>query len=238
MSLTVQRIRLADLHHYPGNARKGDVEAIRDSLRVNGQFRALLVQRSTGYVLTGNHTLDAMLAEGWEEADASYLDVDDDAARRIVIADNRTNDLGGYDERALLALLREVGEDLTGTGYDLDDFDDLLASLEEADTDGLDLSEPAGVPAGQGGAYGPDGDGSNTRTTPSYAEYQEQYSSRATRFMALNYPLRQYPWMVERLTKIAADEGVDNFAEAVMRLVEQRTGETAPPADEEAQVSG
>jgi hypothetical protein len=235
VTLSVERAKLADLRHYPGNARRGDVTAIRESLRANGQYRPLLVQRSTGFVLTGNHTMDGMEVEGWIDADVTYLDVDDDQARRIVIADNRTSDLGGYDERALLTLLREVGEDLTGTGYDTDDFDDLLASIEEADA--ANPPQDPGAPAGQAGAYGPEGDGTNTRRTPSYAEYEEQYSSRATRFMALNYPLAQYGWIVERLSKIADDEGVDNFAEAVLRLVEQRTGETAPPL-EEGQVIG
>lgn len=230
--LAVEQVPLGKLKPYPGNARRGDVEAIAESLERNGQYRPLPVQRSTGFVLAGNHTLQAAQKLGWPSVQVTYLDVDDDAARRIVLADNRTSDLGGYDERALLTLLREVGEDMAGTGYDLDDFDDLLASIEEADADNPPqeptVLTPGGAPAGQAGAYGPEGDGTNTRSTPSYAEYEEAYSSRATRFMALNYPLTQYAWIVDRLSKIAADEGVDNFAEAVLRLVEQRAGETAP----------
>lgn len=233
--LTPVRRKLAELKHYPGNARRGDVEAIRHSLRTLGQFRPLAVQASTDYVITGNHTMDGMIAEGWEEADVIVLDVDDDTARKIVLADNRTSDLGGYDERALLTLLREVGEDLEGTGYDTDDFDDLLASIQEADADSP--ADLGGAPAGSAGAYGPDSDGTNTRATPSYSEYEEQYSSRATRFMALNYPLAQYAWIVGKLSAISDEEGVDNFAEAVLRLVEQRTGETAPPL-EDGQVIG
>lgn len=234
-ALTYTRRELSGLVHYPGNARRGDVEAVRESLRTNGQFRPLLVQVSTSHVLTGNHTLDGMLAEGWDSADVALIDCDDDTARRIVIADNRTSDLGGYDERALADLLREIGDDLTGTGFDQDDFDDLLASIEEADA--IDPPQPTpGAPIGATGAYGSDGDGSNVRQTPSYAEYQAQYSSRATRFMALNYPLPQYGWIVDRLSKIAEDEGVDNFAEAVLRLVEARTGETAPPLEDGAAI--
>jgi hypothetical protein len=230
--LEVEQVTLGDLKPYPGNARRGDVDAIVASLTANGQFRPLVVQRSTGYVLGGNHTLQAAQRLAWPSIQVTYVDVDDDAARRIVLADNRTADLGGYDEQALLSLLREVGEDLDGTGYDLDDFDDLLASIQEADEGPQEPTVLVGVPAGQAGAYGEGGDGTNTRRTPSYSEYEEAYSSRATRFMALNYPLPQYAWIVERLTKIAADEGVDNFAEAVLRLVEQRTGETAPPLEE------
>lgn len=230
MSLAVTRRRLADLKHYPGNARRGDLDAIRDSLRVNGQFRPLLVQASTGYVLTGNHTMDAMLAEGWEEADTCEVDVDDDAARRIVVADNRTSDLGTYDDRALLTLLRELGEDMSGTGYSLDDYDDLLAAIEESDPADPTVLLPY---AGTSGAYGEGGsaEGTNVRKTPSYAEYEEAYADRATRFLALVYPLAQYAWVVQRLGKIAAEEGVDSNAEAVLRIIERHTGDTAPTAD-------
>src|SRR5205085_7067342 len=133
--------------------------------------------------------------------------------------------------------------DLTGTGYDMDDFDDLLASIEEHDADHPPQEPTALIPgdsahAGQAGAYGPDSDGANVRKTPSYAEYEEQYSSRATRFMALNYPLAQYAWIVGKLSTISDEEGVDNFAEAVLRLVEQRTGETAPPLEGGAAIGG
>lgn len=234
-ALVHDRRKLADLSHYPGNARRGDVEAIRDSLRTLGQFRPLGVQASTGYVITGNHTMDAMLAEGWTDADVIVLDVDDATARKIVLADNRTSDLGGYDERALVALLRDLGDDnLAGTGFDADDFDDLLASIEEADADHPPQEPTVLVPGGSG----PAADDPNVRVTPSYSEYEEQYSSRATRFMALNYPLPQYAWIVERLSKIADEESVDNFAEAVLRLVEARTGETAPPLEDGQKIGG
>lgn len=236
--LAVEQVKLGDLKPYPGNARRGDVSAIADSLERNGQFRPLVVQRSTSYVLAGNHTLQAAQKLGWPSVQVTYLDVDDEAARRIVLADNRTAELGGYDERALLTLLREVGEDMAGTGYDLDDFDDLLASLQEADADNPPqeptvLVPGTGVPAGQAGAYGPEGDGTNIRTTPSYQEYEQDYANRASRFIALNYPVAQYAWIVERLGKIADDEGVDSTAAAVMRLVEERTGETAPAVEAE-----
>lgn len=224
------------LTSYPGNARRGDLDAIKDSLRVNGQYAPLIVQRSTGYVIVGNHRLEAARALGWRELEVKYLDVDDDHARRIVIADNRTSDLGGYDDRALVALLRDLGEDLTGTGYDLDDYDDLLAALEEADADSPP-EEPGGLGAyvGQSGAYAEGGsaEGTNVRHTPSYAEYEAAYSTRATRFIALVYPLPQYAWIVERLASFAEVEGLDSNADAVLRLVELHTGDTAPDADAE-----
>jgi len=234
-STGTEMVPLDSLTTYPGNARRGDLDAIRDSLRRNGQYRPLIVQYRTGHVLAGNNTLAAMQQEGWVEAEVKWLDVDDAAARRIVIADNRTSDLGTYDDRALVTLLRELGEDLEGTGYDLDDYDDLLASLEEADAD-FPPDEPLGLAAhvgAPGSSYGEGGsaDGTNVRQTPSYAEYQAGYASRATRFLALIFPLAQYAWVVESMAKLSADLGVESNSALLLTLVSDRTGEEPPAPD-------
>ena len=52
------------LQHYPGNPRKGNVAAIRASLEAHGLYRPLVVQKSTGYILTGNHLFDALTMGG------------------------------------------------------------------------------------------------------------------------------------------------------------------------------
>lgn len=44
---------------HPQNPRRGDIEAIADSIRANGFIGALRVQTSTSYVIGGNHTLQA-----------------------------------------------------------------------------------------------------------------------------------------------------------------------------------
>jgi hypothetical protein len=49
-----------------------------------------------------------------------WLDVDTAGARKIMLADNRTAELGDFDDRALLDLL-EADKTLEGTGYVEDD---------------------------------------------------------------------------------------------------------------------
>lgn len=121
-------VRTSDLNFYPGNARRGDVDAIAESLRIHGQFQPIIVQKSTDYVLIGNHTLKAAQKLRWAEVDVAHLDVDDDKAKRIVLIANRTADLGTYDLEALAALLSDL-DDLSGTGYSDGD----LAGLIEGD---------------------------------------------------------------------------------------------------------
>lgn len=118
-------VDIADLAPYPSNAREGDVGAISESLRTLGQFRPIVVNRSTCQVLVGNHTLRAAHALGWTQIAVTWVDVDEEEARRIVLVDNRTSDLATYDNDDLLALLTDVN--VAGTGYSGDDIDDLLS---------------------------------------------------------------------------------------------------------------
>lgn len=134
-NLALDRVAVAELHTYHRNPRRGDVEAIRASLAVNGQYRPLVVNRGThtgrpAEVLAGNHTLMAAREAGWPDVAVCWVDVDDDHAGRIVAADNRTADLGDYDNAALAALLGEL-PDLAGTGYTDADLAALLAGPPE-----------------------------------------------------------------------------------------------------------
>jgi len=125
----IERVPVGSLSLYPGNARRGDVEAIAASLAENEQYAPLVVQQSTRYVLAGNHTLKAAVHLGWGEIDVTFVDVDDRRAQKIVLSANRTADLADYDEEALVALLRQLGGDFDGTGWAASDLDDLAASL-------------------------------------------------------------------------------------------------------------
>lgn len=111
-----------------------------------------MVNSRDNRVLAGNHTLAAALELGWEEIAATFVDVDDEQAARIVLVDNRSNDIAGYDDQALIDLLKEL-PDLEGTGYGADDLDSLIASLDTAlpgeggDTDPIEPpSEPRAQP--------------------------------------------------------------------------------------------
>jgi ParB/RepB/Spo0J family partition protein len=136
-----ETVRLSDLRRHPDNPREGDVGAIHESIVTNGFFGALVVQRSTGRILAGNHRWEAARAAGLTELPAIVVDVDDDAAARILLVDNRTNDLASYDDAALAAMLTSM-DDLAGTGYTLDDVESLRRkavdplTLAPADDDG------------------------------------------------------------------------------------------------------
>lgn len=139
----IVRVRTSELAFYPGNARRGDVDAIADSLKVHGQFQPIIVQKDSNFVLIGNHTLKAARKLRWAEVQVSYLDVDDVQAKKIVLVANRTSDLGTYDLDALAGLLSDL-DDLNGTGYSDADLVGLLND-DDPEPEGED-DEPVSKP--------------------------------------------------------------------------------------------
>lgn len=127
--LTVRKIPIGSVTEHPSNARRGDLATIRDSLAVHGQFAPIVVQKSSGHIIKGNHTHRAAVELGWRKIDAILLDIDDDRALRILLVDNRASDLGDYREQSLTDLLASL-DDLTGTGYEPGDLDARLAQLD------------------------------------------------------------------------------------------------------------
>jgi ParB-like chromosome segregation protein Spo0J len=135
---------------HPRNVNQGDLGAILQSIERNGFFGALVVQKSTGHVLVGNHRLAAAREMGMEKVPAFFVDVSDEEALRILLADNRTARLGLDDDAALAAVLQELaqGDGLEGTGYDGDDLDDLLKRLGQDEDDFIQRQRD-----GDGGGY-------------------------------------------------------------------------------------
>lgn len=143
--IATRDVPLDELTPFPGNAKRGDVEAIRASLRRNGQYRSLVVRQIDNgplIVLAGNHTMQALAAEGANTARCEIVTCDDAEARRINLADNKLAELGGYDNDALAELLAALDNDLDGTGYTVADIDALLDTEEPL----VALNDPDEIP--------------------------------------------------------------------------------------------
>lgn len=123
-------VPVGSLRLLEGNPRVGDVDAVAASLARFGQ-RKPIVARSDGTVVAGNHTLQAARSLFWDEIAVVYVDDDDATAKAYALADNRTAELGGYDDEALRAMVLEVQAFdealLADTGWAGDDLEALLA---------------------------------------------------------------------------------------------------------------
>ena len=130
---TYEMAPVGSLTTHPENPRLGNIAAIRESIHANGFYGVCVVQRSSGHILVGNHRYIAAVEEGLGEVPVMWLDVDDEEARRLLIADNRTSDLGAYNDALLISLLTEQSDQggLDGTAWKPGDVDKLLAALDK-----------------------------------------------------------------------------------------------------------
>jgi len=90
---------------HPRNPREGDVGAIHESIEANGFYGSILAQKSTGFILAGNHRHQAAMQQGATEIPVTWVDVD---------------------------ILKELADNtgtLAGTAYDGDDLDDIVKDL-------------------------------------------------------------------------------------------------------------
>ena len=132
------------LRPHTDNPRNGDLDAIAESILVNGLYRPVYAQRSTGMILAGNHTYAAALGLGATRLPVVWLDVDDRLATRILLGDNRIADLGDYDQAQLLDVLHllQIEEDgLLGTGYVDEDVAHIEALLAMIESQGIEVEE-------------------------------------------------------------------------------------------------
>lgn len=131
-TLSGLKVPIAGLVPYGQNPRRGNLSVIVESLSRHGQYRPIVVRTKTFEVLAGNHTLAAARELGWTEIAATFVDCTDDEAARIVLVDNRSSDLGDYDDTQLLALLDGLdGGDLAGTGFTDTDLESIRVLLDD-----------------------------------------------------------------------------------------------------------
>lgn len=127
------------LKPFPGNPKTHDLTAITTSIETNGWYGAIIVHAAptmddTGpvSVLAGAGRLDALYAKGVARTPVLAVACDDKTARRIVLADNRTSELGGFSlpKLAAFATKDQRAGNLHGTGYTTSDLDALRAELK------------------------------------------------------------------------------------------------------------
>ena len=185
---------------WPDNPRSGDLTALKESIRVNTFYNPVVVQKSTRYVLAGNHRMRALMEMGADQVPAMEIDVDDNEARRLALADNRISDLAFYNDTQLFELLDQlVQEDgsLEGTGYDRAAYELLLQGMESDRIVG-------GVRQG---------------VLPE--ERLDAYNELDIRSIILPYATDDYEYVATALANMRMRWGMESNADVVRRLLEE-----------------
>jgi len=133
-SLASLAMPLGSLVPLKDNPRRGDVDAIASSYKEFGQIKPIVVTENGDgryVIIAGNHQYQAAKRLGWDSIACTVLDADEKKAMAFAYADNRTSDLGGYDEDLLMQMIGEIGSEYSDlmNGLGIDEFD--MASIEE-----------------------------------------------------------------------------------------------------------
>ena len=128
--LTTLAYPIEKLKHLNGNPRKGNVEAVKKSYKKFGQ-RKPIVATKDGEVISGNHQLAAAKELGWNKIAVVFTNDDELTAKAFALADNRTADLGTYDDDLLADMLGSVSSDLELLEATSFDEKDLMALVKK-----------------------------------------------------------------------------------------------------------
>jgi DNA modification methylase len=156
--LSLEYVPLADLKADPSNPKQHSIDTIDASIGRFGVAEIISIDDRTGYIISGHgrtKTLRAMQERG--DTPPKGVKVDDNGdwlvpilkgwssrtdqdARAALIALNRTTELGGWIDEALLEHLQMLAaeEALDGVGFDEDDIEALRARLADLDSDKAD----------------------------------------------------------------------------------------------------
>jgi hypothetical protein len=128
---------IGELRPNPRNPRKHPEEQINRlmaSLRRDGQTRPLLARKANHMLIAGHGVHTAARRLGWTEINVVLWDVDQATADRVMLADDRLQDLSELDNRRVAELMAEIGEgDWLATGYSVEEANKLLEGFEDGE---------------------------------------------------------------------------------------------------------
>lgn len=134
-----------EIREHPQNPKIGATALIDESIDENGWYGAITVQRSTSFILAGNHRFRQAVARGATHIPVLWKDVDDDTALKILLIDNKGADAGTYDEGKLEEALSALPT-LRGTGYGLQVLEEAESAADADQEASDDTPDPEPVP--------------------------------------------------------------------------------------------
>jgi hypothetical protein len=140
-------VDITTIKPHPQNVNEGDKAVIEASIRQNGFWGSLVCQKSTRYILAGNHRAEIAASLGFTDLPVTWVDCSDEDAIRVLLADNRTGRLGKDNPKKLADLLVKISATntgLLGTGYKQPDLDRIIAKANSLTDEMTAVSESGG----------------------------------------------------------------------------------------------
>ena len=148
--MTIKYVKVDDVRSHPANPKAHDLDALVASISRFGFAEPVVVDQRTGLNVSGHGRVAAIkrmrrkklpppdgVTRDWEvPVYAAWASRDDREAEAALIALNRITETGGWHDeplRTLMERLDAIDGGLDGTGFDVDDLDDLRAKLGAAE---------------------------------------------------------------------------------------------------------
>lgn len=123
---------IEDVSEWENNARihtRQNLDALKTSLGKFDQYKPIIVQKSSMRIIAGNGTYLAARSLGRKNILCNIIDISDEEAEALSIADNRTGLLSQWEESVLTENLKKIQEqgNLELTGFDSVDLEKMLS---------------------------------------------------------------------------------------------------------------
>jgi ParB-like chromosome segregation protein Spo0J len=132
-------VPISVLKPWANNPRNNDgrpVEAVAESISRFGFASPLLARLANGEIIAGHTRLKAAKLLGLKKVPVRYLDITEEEAHLLALADNKIGELADWKNDILAGILAELdADDLAVAGFDDDDLGSLLEEEIGADSE-------------------------------------------------------------------------------------------------------
>jgi hypothetical protein len=165
-NVNIEYTKLSEIAEADVNPKDHDIGAIHESMNRFGFTSPLLMNEATKKLVAGHGRVEALnQKKQFNEEPPANIRIDEDGdwlvpiirgvsfkdeneAQAYLLADNRLVELGGWNTNVLLEELEKLAEeaDLTGTGFDQSDIQQMYDDMEKEVDQGQDKGLPIGAP--------------------------------------------------------------------------------------------
>ena len=130
------------------NPRKNEaaVDAAAASIKAHGWGAPILARAANSEVIAGHTRLKAAIRLGLKEVPVRFLDVSEEQAHALALADNKVGESSAWDEQTLAQVLKDLGDSAATTGFSTDEIEALIGKLDAERLEGAADDEPPPVP--------------------------------------------------------------------------------------------
>ena len=215
----LKMLEVEEVATHPDNPRVGNKAKIKESIQAHGFIDPIVVQKSSMYVLAGNHRLVVAKELGYTEVPARVVDMPDDKARKYVLAANKASDEAGYNEEALAVLLTSILDEdeedpLAGTAYSAKEAETILARAAWQDEGDLELPEEE-VETHKGE------EATGAHKGPKPQDRTAALEALQRRSLILSIPVKVHAELVDAMKKAREDLDVNTTEEMIVELLKK-----------------